>query len=52
VNSLPEGYRALVIGASGAIGAAFARQLGSDPRCSQVIQLSRGSQPAVDFDNE
>jgi len=52
VDSLPEGYRALVIGASGAIGAALARRLGNDPRCSQVIELGRKSQPPVDFDIE
>jgi NAD(P)-dependent dehydrogenase (short-subunit alcohol dehydrogenase family) len=52
VNSLPEGYRALVIGASGAIGAALVRQLRSDARCAQVIELSRSSQPPIDFDKE
>jgi NAD(P)-dependent dehydrogenase (short-subunit alcohol dehydrogenase family) len=52
VNNLPEGYRALVIGASGAIGAALVRQLRSDARCAQVIELSRNSQPPIDFDNE
>jgi NAD(P)-dependent dehydrogenase (short-subunit alcohol dehydrogenase family) len=52
VNSLPEGYRALVIGATGAIGSAIARQLRGDPRCAQVLELSRTSQPPVDFDKE
>jgi NAD(P)-dependent dehydrogenase (short-subunit alcohol dehydrogenase family) len=52
VNSLPDGYRALVIGASGAIGAALVRQLRSDVRCAQVIELGRSTQPALDFDNE
>jgi NAD(P)-dependent dehydrogenase (short-subunit alcohol dehydrogenase family) len=52
VDNLPEGYRALIIGASGAIGSAMARQLRSDPRCAQVIELSRASQPSIDFDDE
>jgi NAD(P)-dependent dehydrogenase (short-subunit alcohol dehydrogenase family) len=52
VHSLPEGYTALVIGATGAIGSAIARQLRSDARCAQVFELSRSSQPAVDFDRE
>ena len=52
MNSLPEGYRALVIGATGAIGSAIARQLRGDPRCAQVLELSRTSQPPVDFDKE
>jgi NAD(P)-dependent dehydrogenase (short-subunit alcohol dehydrogenase family) len=52
VNSLPEGYRALVIGSSGAIGSALARQLRADSRCAHVIELCRGSQPSIDFDDE
>jgi NAD(P)-dependent dehydrogenase (short-subunit alcohol dehydrogenase family) len=40
--SLREGYRALVIGASGAIGQAFVLALRADPRCSQVCPVSRG----------
>jgi NAD(P)-dependent dehydrogenase (short-subunit alcohol dehydrogenase family) len=52
VHSLPEGYRALVIGSSGAIGSALVRRLRADTRCAHVIELCRGSQPAVDFDNE
>ena len=52
VNSLPEGYRAVIFGATGALGSAFARLLRSDPRCAHVIELSRGSQPAIDFADE
>lgn len=47
--SLPEGYRALIIGASGAIGSAFAEALRADPRCAQVIGLHRHSTPALDL---
>ncbi|WP_374435263.1 SDR family NAD(P)-dependent oxidoreductase [Inhella sp.] len=50
--SLPEGYRALVIGARGAIGAALLAQLQSDPRCGRAIGLHRGSEPALDLLDE
>ena len=52
MNSLPQGYRALVLGASGALGAAFVAQLRADPRCATVLGLHRGSSPAIDFDRE
>ena len=52
MESLPQGYRALVLGASGAIGGALVNQLGSDPRCQQVHALSRQSDPAFDLLNE
>lgn len=42
MHSLREGYRALVIGASGSIGQAFVQALRSDPRCSEVQAISRG----------
>ena len=48
MNSLREGYRALVIGASGSIGQAFVSALRQDPRCSEVLAFSRG-QP-MDWD--
>lgn len=40
-NDLANGYRALVIGASGAIGQAFVRALQGDPRCAHVEAVSR-----------
>jgi NAD(P)-dependent dehydrogenase (short-subunit alcohol dehydrogenase family) len=52
MTSLPEGYHALVIGASGAIGSAFMHHLQADPRCAGVRGLHRRSQPAIDFDDE
>ena len=52
MQSLPHGYRALVIGASGAIGAAMVKQLQTDPRCAQVLALGRGSTPPIDFAEE
>ncbi|MFC4725888.1 SDR family NAD(P)-dependent oxidoreductase [Glycocaulis abyssi] len=42
--SLPENYRALVIGASGGIGGAFVRHLAADPRCGEVHALSRSGE--------
>ena len=50
--SLPAGYRALVVGASGAIGAAFAEHLQRDPRCGEVHALHRRSQPPIDYADE
>ncbi len=39
MQSLPPGYHALILGASGAIGGAIAAQLQADPRCAQVLTL-------------
>ena len=48
MQSLREGYRALVLGASGAIGQAFVQALQADPRCSAVQAISRGQPQAWD----
>lgn len=50
--SLPPGYRALVLGASGALGAAFADHLRADPRCGEVVALHRRSTPPLDYADE
>ena len=52
MHSLPDGYCALVIGSSGAIGAALLLQLQADPRCALALGLGRRSDPAIDFDDE
>jgi NAD(P)-dependent dehydrogenase (short-subunit alcohol dehydrogenase family) len=52
MHSLPEGYRALVFGASGAIGSALVQQLQSDPRCAVVLGVSRQSTPGLDLLSE
>lgn len=52
MHSLPEGYRALVIGASGAIGRALLQHLQSDPRCALVLGVSRQSKPGLDLCDE
>ncbi|MFL1527616.1 SDR family NAD(P)-dependent oxidoreductase [Pseudomonas sp. O230] len=48
--SLGDGYRALVIGASGALGTAFCELLHQDPRCSGVRELGRTTVPALDLE--
>ena len=52
MHSLPEGYRALIIGSSGTIGSAFLELLQADPRCGQVIGIHRHSSPAIDYADE
>ena len=50
--SLPDGYRAVVIGASGGIGGAIVDALHADPRCAHVAALHRRSAIPIDFDDE
>lgn len=45
-------YRALVIGASGAIGSAFVELLENDPDCSFVAGIHRQSEPSLDYEKE
>ena len=52
MNTFPDGFRALVIGASGGIGQALVQTLETDPRCAEVVGLHRQSDPSVDFDIE
>lgn len=47
MNSLPDGYRALVFGDTGALGQAFVGALQSDARCARVIGLSRTGTPSL-----
>ena len=51
MNSLSEGYRALVIGASGALGSAFCELLNQDTRCAHVRELGRNSVPFLDLED-
>lgn len=48
--SLGDGYRVLVIGASGALGTAFCQQLKQDPRCAGVRELGRHTLPELDLE--
>lgn len=41
MTSLNPGYRALVLGASGGIGGAFAAAIKADPACGSLTELSR-----------
>lgn len=52
MTSLPQSYRALVIGASGALGQAFVQLLQADPRCAQVLGVSRQTTPGLDLLDE
>ena len=52
MDSLPDQFHALVIGASGTIGAAFVDLLSASPRCASVRGLHRSSQPRLDFADE
>ena len=56
LHSLPEGFRALVLGGSGAIGGALVAALRADVRCGGVWSLSRqagaAGEPAVDLTDE
>lgn len=49
---LRDGYRAAVLGASGALGQAFVQALQADPRCARVWALSRLSEPALVLEDE
>lgn len=48
--SFGDGYRALVIGASGALGTAFCQHLNQDPRCASVRTLGRDTVPKLDLE--
>lgn len=51
MNSLADGYRALVVGASGGIGSALAASIAADPRSGGVVGLSR-SEDGFDITDE
>ena len=52
MSSLPDQFHALVIGASGTIGAAFVALLEASPRCATVTGLQRNAPPYFDFADE
>jgi NAD(P)-dependent dehydrogenase (short-subunit alcohol dehydrogenase family) len=52
MQSLPDGFRALVIGATGALGTAFGNLLQADSRCAGVWRLGRRTAVRVDFADE
>ncbi len=52
MKSLPDGYRAVVFGASGGIGSALLRALEKDPRCAVAAAVGRNTAPALDLEAE
>lgn len=52
LNSLKDDYTAVVLGATGGIGRAMTAHLENDPRCANVIGLSRRSAPPIDLNDE
>jgi NAD(P)-dependent dehydrogenase (short-subunit alcohol dehydrogenase family) len=52
MRSLRDGYTAVVLGASGALGKACLHHLQADPRCSKAIGLSRTTLPALVLEDE
>jgi NAD(P)-dependent dehydrogenase (short-subunit alcohol dehydrogenase family) len=52
LKSLGTSYRALVLGASGALGRAFVVALQADPACAEAVGLSRSSQPSFRLEDE
>lgn len=52
MDSLENGYTAVVIGASGGIGSAFVDHLRGDRSCARVIGLHRRSDPPIDITDE
>lgn len=52
MESLQIPYRAVVIGATGGLGAAFVDHLENDPNCERVVGLGRQSTPPVDLLDE
>ncbi|MFZ6731720.1 SDR family NAD(P)-dependent oxidoreductase [Undibacterium sp. Ji42W] len=52
LSSFPQDFRALVIGASGGMGAAFVELLRMQDQCGVVECLHRQSQPVLDFASE
>ncbi|MGI9415629.1 MAG: SDR family oxidoreductase [Hyphomicrobiales bacterium] len=52
MDSLPEEYRAIVVGATGGIGRAFLGALDADRRCGKAIGLGRSSEPRLDLEEE
>lgn len=49
MNSLPNGYRVLLIGANGTIGSEFVALLAQDSRCQEIVALSRCTEPRLDL---
>jgi len=51
LQSLGDGYHALVIGSSGALGSALCDALRDDPGCAQLTTLGRDTTPHLDLED-
>ncbi len=51
-NPFPNGFKAIILGATGGIGAALADALDADPACGAVVRLGRSTLPAIDVTDE
>lgn len=49
MNTLPNPFRALVIGSSETIGSAFIELLQNNPNCAEVVGFHRHSEYALDY---
>jgi len=52
MNSLGAGYRALIIGSTGALGNGFVSVLRGDPACTEIVEVSRALYPDFALENE
>jgi NAD(P)-dependent dehydrogenase (short-subunit alcohol dehydrogenase family) len=52
MNSLPNHFKALVIGSTGSLGAAFLQLLQANSACQKAIGIHRHSAPRIDFLHE
>lgn len=52
MQTLGNGYQALVIGAHGTIGSAFVAELQADPHCAHVATVSRSTHPGFALESE
>jgi oxidoreductase len=46
---LPAGYRAVVVGSTGAVGRELVAQLAASPQCGAVVAVTRRAVPAAEF---
>jgi NAD(P)-dependent dehydrogenase (short-subunit alcohol dehydrogenase family) len=51
-HTFPDGFKAIIIGATGGIGAALADALQADPACGGVVRLGRATLPSIDVTDE
>ena len=51
MKTLPNPFRALIIGSSGTIGSAFIENLQNNPACSEVVGVHRHSEYPLDYQN-